>query len=236
MRMQRLIACSAVLVAFIAVGAAQAGPDAPGKGGPGKPDAAGNPGKPEPKGEAKGLGHDKPGVGPDKDKDKGDKDKGDKDKDKDKDDDKLGAGKGHGHGALHALIEDLKHGKVKKAELKDHLAKLRENMAERRKHHQGELKARWGATLAMPAVREELQHHARRMARLNRAMLLAQTELTKDKDKVVERIDKLIDKEQERHERAMERFKSMPTTPAASAGPAASAAPAVSAAVKAGDK
>jgi hypothetical protein len=125
---------------------------------------------------------------------------------------------------------------VKKAELKDHLAKLRETMAERRKHHQSELKARWGAALAMPAVREELQHHARRMARLNRAMLLAQTELTKDKDKVVERIDKLIDKEQERHERAMERFKSMPSTPAASAGPAASAAPAAAAAVKAGDK
>lgn len=232
MRKQRLIACSAVLVALIAVSAAQAGPDAPGKGGPGKPDAAGNPGKSEGKGEGKALGHDKPGAGPDKDK--GDKDKGDKDKDKD--DDKLGSGKGHGRGALRALIDDLKQGKVKKAELKDHLAKLRATMGERRKHHQSELKARWGATLAMPAVREELQHHARRMARLNRAMLLAQTELTKDKDKVVERIDKLIDKEQTRHERAMERFKSMPSTPAASAGPAASAAPAVSAAVKVGDK
>ncbi len=243
MRKQRLIACSAVLVAFIAVGAAQAGPDAPGQGAPGKPEAAGNPakpeakgnpgksemagnpGKPEGKGEGKGLGDEKPGAASDKDKDK---DKDDKDKDK------LEPGKGHGaHGAMRALIEDLKQGKLKKAELKDHLAKLRDNMAERRKQHQGELKARWGATLAMPAVREELQHHARRLARLNRALLLAQSELTKDKDKVVERIQKLLDKEQERHDRAMERFKSMPNTPAASAAPAA---PAVSAAAKAGDK
>lgn len=234
MRKERLVACSAVLVAFIAVGAAQAGPDAPGKGAPGKPESAGHPGKPEakgnpgksemagnpgkPEGKRKGAG-DKPGVGPD-DKDDPGKDKG-----------KLGPGKGRG--ALRALIEDLKQGKLKKAELKDHLTKLRDNLAERRKHHQGELKARWGATLAMPAVREELQHHARRMARLNRAMLLAQTELTKDKDKVVERIETLIDKEQRRHERAMERFKSMPKTPAGSAAPAASAG---SAAPKAGDK
>ncbi|HKY36215.1 MAG TPA: hypothetical protein VJN18_09770 [Polyangiaceae bacterium] len=244
MRKQRLIACSAVLVAFIAVSSAQAGPDAPGRGAPGKPEAVGNPGKPEAKRnpgksemagdlgkpEGKGEGN-KPGAGSDKDKDK---DKGDPGKDRDKDE--LGQGKALAHGALRALIEDLQQGRVKKAELKEHLAKLRDNMAERRKQHQVELKARWGATLAMPPVREELQHHARRMARLNRAMLLAQTELTKDKDKVVERIQKLIDKEQQRHDRAMERFKSMPNTPAASAASAAAAAPAVSAAAKAGDK
>jgi hypothetical protein len=244
MRKQRLIACSAVLVALIAVGAAQAGPDAPGKDGPGKPEAAGNPGKPEAKGspgkpeapgnpgkpEGKGPGDDKPGAALGKDKDKGDG----------KDKDKAEHGKGHGS-ALRELLHDLKQGKLKKEELKDHLAKLRDNMNERRKHHQSELKARYGATLAMPPVREELQHHARRMARLNRAMLVAQTEVTKDKDKLVERIEKLIDKEQERHDRAMERFKSMPNTPAASAGPAASAAPgaaapAVSAAAKGGDQ
>jgi hypothetical protein len=65
------------------------------------------------------------------------------------------------------------------------------------------------------------------MARLNRALLLAETEVTKDKDKLIERIQKLIDKEQERHERAMARFKSTPATPAGSAAPAPSAATAL---------
>jgi hypothetical protein len=170
--------------------------------------------------------------GPDKDKGKGNDKLDDKGKGKGNDE----AGRRHGRGALRELLSDLKQGKIKKADVKEHLAKLRDNMAERRKKHQAELKERWGATLAMPAAREELQHHARRSARLNRALLLAETELTKDRDKVVERIQKLIEKEQARHERAMERFKTSPAAPAASAAPAAAAAPAASAAAKAGDQ
>jgi hypothetical protein len=126
--------------------------------------------------------------------------------------------------AMHDLHERFKAGKIKKEELKAELAKLHDNAKERGKEHRQALGKRWGSALAMPAAREELKHHARRMAYLDRAMLLAQTEVTKDKDKVIERITKLIDKENERHERAMERLKSAPATPAASA--AASAAPA----------
>ncbi len=140
--------------------------------------------------------------------------------------DKPGAGPKPGHGnegfrnAMRSLHEQLKAGTLKKEDLKAQLAKLRENSAERSKEHRRELGKRWGAALAQPAAREELKHHARRMAFLDRAMLLAQTEVTKDKDKVIERITKLIDKENERHERKMENLKS---SPAASAAPAAAA-------------
>jgi hypothetical protein len=150
--------------------------------------------------------------------------------------DKPGADGKPGHGnqgfrnAMRELHERLKTGKLKKEDLKAELAKLHDNAGERSKEHRQELGKRWGSALAMPAAREELKHHARRMAYLNRALLLAQTEVTKDKDKVIERITKLIDKENERHERKMEQLKSAPGTPAASAAATPSAAPAAAAA------
>jgi hypothetical protein len=234
MRKQRLIACSAMLVSVIVAVAAYAGPDASSKG---KDHAKRDPGaaadKPAAAAKAEGAVD-----GPDKDRGKGN-DKSDG-KDKEKDRDKGEPGRRHGHGALRELLDDLKQGKLKKADVKERLGKLRDNMAERRKKHQAELKERWGAALAMPAVREELQHHARRSARLNRALLLAETELTKDKDKVIDRIQKLIEKEQARHERAMERLKTSPAAPAASAAVPAGATSAASApaaaAAKAGDQ
>lgn len=131
-------------------------------------------------------------------------------------------------GGMRQLQEDLKAGKVKKEELKDKLAKLRESAGERGKEHRQELSKRWGGTLALPPAREELKNHARRMAFLNRAMVLAETE-AKDKDKLTARISKLIDKENERHDRAMEHFKSLPAAAASAAMPAASAAPAAAA-------
>jgi hypothetical protein len=127
-------------------------------------------------------------------------------------------------GAMRELHDDLKAGKLKKEEVKDRLAKLRESSGERGKQHRRELSKRWGGALAQPSAVEELKHHARRMAWLNRAMVVAETE-AKDKAKVTERISKLIDKENDRHERAMEKLKSMPTTPGASAAPAAAPAP-----------
>jgi hypothetical protein len=137
---------------------------------------------------------------------------------------------GHRHGrfrsGLHLLFADFKDGKIKKEELKDKLAKLRETASQRRHEHRQALKNRWGTALTLPPVREELRHHARRMAFLNRALFLAQTEVApKDKAKLVERIEKLIDKENDRHERAMERFKSMPPAPGAVAAPGSPGAP-----------
>jgi hypothetical protein len=118
--------------------------------------------------------------------------------------------------ALGDLREDLKSGKITKQELKDRLAKLKETLPDRRREHREAIKRRWGATLAQPAVKNELTIHARRLAQLNRALLLAESERQgKDKDKLVDRIEKLIDKENERHEKAMDRFKSGPTDPTA---------------------
>jgi hypothetical protein len=125
-----------------------------------------------------------------------------------------GANPGDFKRAWRELHAELKSGKLKKDELKAKLAKLQDTSAERAQEHRRELGERWGRALTSPAVHEELKHHARRVAFLNRALVLAQSE-EKDQAKRTERITKLLDKENERHERAMERFKG-------SAAPAAS--------------
>lgn len=132
----------------------------------------------------------------------------------------MGADRRHGRRSseVHAAIAEFRAGKITKEELKQRLTKLRDNVADRRKAHREELKERWGSTLANPSAQEELRHHARRMARLNRALVVAQTEdKLKDKAKITERIESLTQKENERHERAMTRLSSgaFPGTPAA---------------------
>lgn len=134
---------------------------------------------------------------------------------------------------MQELREQARSGKLSKAELKEKLDKLRGTEAERSREHKQELARRWGATVSRPAVTEELRHHARRIAFLNRAMLLAATENVQNKDKVTERISKLIDLENQRHDKAMQRLKTeapgpesaasanAPAVPAASANPAA---------------
>ncbi|HKO51938.1 MAG TPA: hypothetical protein VJV79_29720 [Polyangiaceae bacterium] len=135
-------------------------------------------------------------------------------------------GRGAYKNAVNELFQELKAGKLKKDELKQKLSQLRDTSGERKKEHREELGKRWGAVLAKPPAREELKVHARRMAFLNRALLLAQGDTKPDKDKTVERITKLIDKENSRHDRAMARIQSQPS-PAASAQPTV-AAPAAS--------
>jgi len=220
MRQQQLVARALLLAATLGVGAAYAG-DGPasvkGKSGESEHAAKGPPGAP---GKAE---HGKPDAKPEEaaaapGKEKGDKD-ADKGKDGDKDKDRAG---GPGHHGMRELFDELKQGKLKKGELKDRLGELKEHRDERAKEHREALKARFGAALATPAAKEELEHHARRMARLDRALVLAETEVTKDKDKLKDRIQKLIDKENTRHEAAMDRFKSAGTP---NAGAAAAAAP-----------
>lgn len=231
MRKQQLALRALGLATALGIGSAYAG-DGPAPPGKDKPPAAehhekGDHGKP---------GHDKPGhdkpeqaataPGKDADKDKGvDKDKG---PDKDKPE-----GHGPGRHRKGELWTELKAGKLKKDELKARLGELREHREDRAKEHREELKARFGATLASPAARQELEHHARRMAKLNRAMELTETEVTKDKDKLKERIQKLIDKENARHQQAMERFKSN-APPVASAAAATPPTPPAAVAVEKG--
>jgi len=126
-----------------------------------------------------------------------------------------GAGHGRFRNGIELLRDDVKAGKVKPAELKDRLAKLSEDRGARKKEHREFVKNRWGALLAQPSVREELRLHARRTAFLSRALLLAQTEPSiKDKDKLIERIEKLTERENDRHEKAMTRLQASPGTPA----------------------
>jgi hypothetical protein len=133
-----------------------------------------------------------------------------------------------------ALGIDFQHGVVKKEELQDRIKAMHAARLERKKEHRAELRARWGPALNFPSIREELRHHARREAFLSRMMFVAETEVTgKKKEAMIARIEKLIDKENERHERAMQRLKSNPIPPAsasaAAPGSASAAAPASSA-------
>jgi len=94
--------------------------------------------------------------------------------------------------------------KEKRDELKEKWAKLRETRKERRKERREEIKKKWGDLSGKPAVRAELKVHAWRMARLNRIRAIAKAE---GKDAVVERADKLIEKEKARHDKHMEGLK-----------------------------
>jgi len=110
---------------------------------------------------------------------------------------------------LRELSEELKAGKVKKDEVKARLDKLSETRKERHQQHREALKERWGDKLTNSAAISELRHHERRMAMLDRALVLAQTDATvKNKDKTIQRIEQLIEKENQRHERKMGEFKS----------------------------
>jgi hypothetical protein len=230
MRKHRLLSWTVLCAATLMVHAASA--KAPPGVGDGKP--ANPPGKPgDPPGKGKGPNdaeHGKPdgakGAPGEADAAHGkDHEKGDKDKDDDKGKPGEAGGQGHGRGAMRELLAELKTGKLKKAEVQARLAKLHEDRSDREKEHREELKQRWGATLSNPSVREELEHHARRTARLNRALVLAETEVTKDRDKLKDRIQKLMDQENARHDRAMERFKSGAASAAAPGAASAAAAP-----------
>jgi hypothetical protein len=125
-----------------------------------------------------------------------------------------GMGPGTRPGGMRALREGIKNGSIKKEELKSRLDKLRETEQERRREHQRLVAKRWGAALALTPARQELSQHARRTAFLERALLVAQTEAKPaDQQKLSERIEMLIDKENIRHERAMMKLSSAPTAP-----------------------
>lgn len=218
MRKQRFVRPLLLLALTLGHGAAHAeGP--PGPPGHGKP---GEHGKHEAPG-APGKADDNPEKASERREGKGDK---------------PDSAEHSGAGDMKGLIRELKTGKLKQAEVKERLAKLKDTRDERGQKHREELKQRFGSALAAPAAREELEHHARRIARLDRAMLVCESETVKDKDKLKERIQKLIDKENARHQQAMEHLKSMPASAASASASAAAPAPsaAASAAEKGADK
>ena len=134
----------------------------------------------------------------------------------------------HDMGGYRGLGVEFHKGGVSKEQLKERMEKMHAARIERQRHHRETIRTRWGAALAHPALREELRHHARREAFLTRALFVAQTEPVKNKEKIIARIEKLIEREDERHAKAMERLKANPNA-AASASAAPSAVPAPSA-------
>ncbi len=130
-----------------------------------------------------------------------------------------GMGRGGFRSEIRTIREGIKDGSIKKEEIKSRMEKLRETQSERQKQHQQLVHQRWGSSLlATPQAKEELRNHARRSAMLDRALLLAQTE-TKlaDRTKVIERIEKLIEREDARHEQAMTQMKPTPSSAQAKA-------------------
>jgi len=156
---------------------------------------------------------------------------------KDHRDDALAAASTKGRGqknGLRQLVEEIREGKLSKDKVKERMAELEKNRAERQKRHREELREHWGPKLNNPAAIQELNHHARRVAMLNRMLVLLETEHKgKDKDKLVERVEKLTELENARHEKKMAQLsvQASADTPsgsaAASAAAAGSAAPAV---------
>jgi hypothetical protein len=139
------------------------------------------------------------------------------------------AAKGEARRAEHAefksklaeLRERRAQGQLSPAELKKELAGLRASREERRREHREALRQRWGNQLAQPSAQEELQHHERRMARLERMALLAQNEPNgAKKDALVARIEKLTSRENERHERKMGQLEASANAKTAGAGQA----------------
>lgn len=135
----------------------------------------------------------------------------------------MGMGRGGFRSEMRAIREGIKDGSIKKEDIKSRMEKLRESQSERQKQHQQLVHQRWGSSLLSTSqAKQELRDHARRSAMLDRALLLAQTE-TKlpDRAKVIERIEKLIEREDARHDRVMTQMKSMPSSAEAKAAPPA---------------
>jgi hypothetical protein len=134
-----------------------------------------------------------------------------------------------------AIGSDFYNGKSTKAELDARVAAMHTNRNERRADQQRGLKNRWGARLLLhPDCREELRLHARRLANLTRALFLAYTDPSvKQRAELVSRLEGIMEREEDRHTKAMEKLRA--TLPDA-ATPAAPTPPPASASAPAGGK
>jgi hypothetical protein len=101
--------------------------------------------------------------------------------------------------------EELKEDKKElREDQKAKLEELRKTRQDRRKDRVKEIRDKWGDAANKPNARAEIRTHARRMARLNHAKTLA---TSAGKAEIIARIDKLIERENTRHQAAMERLK-----------------------------
>jgi len=137
---------------------------------------------------------------------------------------------GHFRGLGAELRKKFREGKPNQAELKKSIEEWRAARDERRRERQQALAARWGSALGQPSVENELTLHARRMAHLQRMEEVIATEKTgAARQKLLDRVDKLRERENERHDNALKRLASRGAAAAPSARPDVSgAAPAAS--------
>jgi hypothetical protein len=130
------------------------------------------------------------------------------------------------------IAEQLRNGNPRPEELKKQLEELKSLREDRRQDQRAFLRQRWGGAVHKPDVKDELERHARRLARLQRLEIVAATERTGEpRKKFIARIEQMRTQENERHEKAMKRLVPEAANPseaaAASAAPAAASAPAV---------
>jgi hypothetical protein len=127
--------------------------------------------------------------------------------------------------------ETFRKHRPKPAEIEAKLAELRATHAERRAAHLAAIKTRFsGPALHDKALVAELRAHARRLAFLSRAKFIASTQLDEPRrGATLTRIDKLMTRENERHERKVQKIKQAIAAPNASGVPSAAPAPSGSA-------
>lgn len=112
------------------------------------------------------------------------------------------------------------------------LSELKATRNARRDARVAQLQARHGAAIEDPAFRAELRVHARRMALLHRAQLVAAAELAEPKrSQTLERISTLTAKEERRHGSRLEALRTRkPNTALAAASASAGTSAAATAA------
>jgi len=91
-----------------------------------------------------------------------------------------------------------------KKDLKEARVKLHETRKERRQENRKAAREKWGDLVKKPKVREELARHVRFTARLNHTARLAKEG---DKEKLADRVEKLQEKENARHDKRMAALK-----------------------------
>ena len=128
------------------------------------------------------------------------------------------------------MAEEFRRHRPKPHELEAKLGELRATGPARRAAHRAELRLHYaGAVLHNKDLLAELRQHARRVAFMTRAKFIATTELEEPKrTAALARIDKLMSREQARHERKVEKLKLAVPPPGPSGAPSAAATPAPS--------
>jgi len=131
------------------------------------------------------------------------------------------------------LAEQFRKHRPNQEEARRAIAEARATAHARRDAHIAELKQRYAAgALGSQEGLGELRVHARRMAFLNRAKMVATTELDEPKrTTTLARIDKLLAAEQVRHHKRMEALRTPNTAPSGAPSAVASGAPAPAAPV-----